>query len=115
MGEEWFPSGGWNATQTTLHNLVYNPIVVQFVHRWWAWVAAVAVVMVAYFALRGGNRVAAIAIGVAVVAQILLGIATLLSGVQIDLAVAHQAMATLLLGAVVWGSHALGRSERPAT
>jgi heme a synthase len=111
MGDEWFPAGGWDATTSTPHNLIYNPVVVQFVHRWWAWVTLVAVVTVARFALKAGNRPAAIAIVVAVVTQILLGIATLLTGVQIDLAVAHQAMATLLLGALVWGGHALGQAE----
>ena len=114
MGDEWFPAGGWNAGQSTLHNLVYNPIVVQFVHRWWAWVALVAVVMVARFARNAGDRAAATAIVGIVVVQILLGIATLLSGVDLPIAVAHQAGATLLLGALVWGGHALGR-ETAAT
>ena len=114
MGEDWFPAGGWNAGQSTLHNLVYNPIAVQFVHRWWAWVALVAVVMVARFALKAGNRPAAIAMIVAVVAQILLGIATLLTGVDLPIAVAHQAVATILLGTLVWGGHALGREPRTA-
>jgi cytochrome c oxidase assembly protein subunit 15 len=114
MGEEWFPAGGWNAAQSTLHNLVYNPIAVQFVHRWWAWVALVAVVMVARFADRAGNRPAAAAIVIAVVAQILLGIATLLTGVEIPIAVAHQAVATILLGTLIWGGHALGQERAAA-
>jgi cytochrome c oxidase assembly protein subunit 15 len=114
MGEEWFPAGGWNAAQSTLYNLVYNPIAVQFVHRWWAWVALVAVVMVARFARKAGNRPAAIAIVVAVVVQILLGIATLLTGVNIPIAVAHQAVATILLGTLIWGGHALGREPAAA-
>ncbi|WP_019834324.1 COX15/CtaA family protein [Sphingomonas sp. PR090111-T3T-6A] len=114
MGEEWFPAGGWNAGQSTLHNLVYNPIAVQFVHRWWAWVALVAVVMVARFARQAGNRRAAAAIVVAVVAQILLGIATLLTGVDIPIAVTHQAVATILLGTLIWGGHALGQEPQAA-
>ncbi|HEY0314878.1 MAG TPA: COX15/CtaA family protein [Sphingomonas sp.] len=115
MGEEWFPAGGWNAGWSTLRNLVDNPIAVQFVHRWWAWVALIAVVTVAGFAMKAGNRPAAAAIVVAVVAQILLGIATLLSGVEIGIAVAHQAMATILLGTLIWGGHALGYAgARPA-
>jgi cytochrome c oxidase assembly protein subunit 15 len=114
MGEEWFPAGGWNAGWSTLRNLVDNPIAVQFVHRWWAWVALVAVVTVARFAMKAGNRSAAAAIVVAVIAQILLGIATLLSGVEIGIAVAHQAMATILLGTLIWACHALGHGPRPA-
>jgi cytochrome c oxidase assembly protein subunit 15 len=114
MGDQWFPAGGWNAGQSTLDNLVYNPVAVQFVHRWWAWVALVAVVMVARFALKAGNRPAAIAMIVAVVAQILLGIATLLTGVDIPIAVAHQAVATVLLGTLIWGGNALGREPHTA-
>jgi len=40
--------------------------------------------------------------------QVLLGILTILSGVEIDIAVAHQAMAVLLLGAAVTAAHRLG-------
>jgi cytochrome c oxidase assembly protein subunit 15 len=114
MGDNWFPAGGWNADWSTLRNLVDNPIAVQFVHRWWAWVALVAVVAVAHFARQAGNRRAATAIVVVVITQILLGIATLLSGVRIEIAVAHQAMATILLGTLIWGSHALGNGPAPA-
>jgi cytochrome c oxidase assembly protein subunit 15 len=109
MGDDWFPAGGWHAGWSTLRNLVDNPIAVQFVHRWWAWVALVGVVAIARFALKAGNGRAATAMVVAVVAQILLGIATLLTGVRIEIAVAHQAMATILLGTLIWGGHALGR------
>jgi cytochrome c oxidase assembly protein subunit 15 len=110
MGDDWFPAGGWNAGWSTLRNLVDNPVAVQFVHRWWAWVALVAVVTVARFAMKAGHNRVAAAIVVAVVAQILLGVATLLSGVRIEVAVAHQAMATILLGTLIWGSHSLGQT-----
>jgi heme a synthase len=114
MGDEWFPAGGWMADRTMLHNLVYNPIAVQFLHRWWAWVAAVAVLMVARQAAQLGRRAPALLIAVAVTVQILLGILTLLSGVEIAIAVAHQAVATILLGALLWGGHAVGRGGRYA-
>lgn len=110
MGDAWFPAGGWNAAMGVRDNLVFNPIVVQFVHRWWAWAAALAVLAVAARAGRAGAPGAAMAIGLLVALQILLGIATLLTGVSLPVAVAHQAVATLLLGALVWGSHAIGRA-----
>jgi cytochrome c oxidase assembly protein subunit 15 len=109
MGEEWFPAGGWNDSTSTLHNIVYNPIVVQFMHRWWAWVALIAAVLVARFCRRAGNPIVASAIIAAAAVQIMLGIATLLTGVMIPIAVAHQAVAALLLGSLVWGGHVLGR------
>jgi cytochrome c oxidase assembly protein subunit 15 len=47
----------------------------------------------------------------AIVIQILLGILTLLSGVQIDIAVAHQGMAALLLAAMILAAHRLGERK----
>ncbi len=44
--------------------------------------------------------------------QIVLGIATLMSGVQIDIAVAHQGNAALLLIATVFAAHAIGGRDR---
>ena len=108
MGDDWFPAGGWNSGMTMLQNLVDNPIVVQFVHRWWAWTTAVAVLIVARMAQRAGVKGPAHAIATAVTLQIILGIATLMSGVAIPIAVAHQGMAALLLAALLWGSHAIG-------
>jgi cytochrome c oxidase assembly protein subunit 15 len=42
--------------------------------------------------------------------QILLGIAVVLSGVELWLAVAHQLVAALLVAAFAWGGHVLGRA-----
>ena len=111
MGEQWFPGGGWNAGWGVLANAVDNPIVVQFLHRWWAWVVAIAVLTLARLAQAVGVKGAAHAIATAVVVQISLGIATLMSGVDLHVAVAHQAVATLLLAATVWAAHGLGARE----
>lgn len=107
MGDAVFPAGvpmvepGWR-------NAVDNPVVVQFIHRWWAFLAAAGLVWLAVRATRTGAR-AGVWVIVLVALQIVLGIATLLSGVQIDLAVAHQANAALLLIATVYAAHAVGR------
>ena len=61
--------------------------------------------------LRGLRMEAAALVG-AVAAQITLGILTILSGVQIDIAATHQAMAVLLLAAMLAAAHRLG--EAPA-
>jgi cytochrome c oxidase assembly protein subunit 15 len=106
MGEQWFPEGGWQST-LGLTNLYDNPVVVQFVHRWWAWVAAFAALTVARMALHRGRRGPANAVGIAVIVQISLGIATLVTGVALPLAVAHQAVAVLLLGTLLWAAHSL--------
>jgi cytochrome c oxidase assembly protein subunit 15 len=109
MGEDWFPAGGWQAGWGVAANLADNPVVVQFVHRWWAWVAAAAVLGLAWTAHRAGVKGASHAIATVIVVQIGLGIATLLSGVAIPIAAAHQIVAALLLASVVWAAHGIGR------
>ncbi len=108
MGDAWFP-GGVAMIDPAWRNAVDNPIVVQFIHRWLAFAAAGALGLLAWRAWRAGAPRAALAIGVLVSLQIVLGIATLLSGVWIVIAIAHQANAALTLIASVWAAHALGR------
>jgi cytochrome c oxidase assembly protein subunit 15 len=108
MGEDWFP------TETPmlapfLRNFADNPIVVQFIHRWLAFVVAGLLVWLAVKAWAKGLRFDAGLLAGAVAAQILLGILTILSGVQIDIAVAHQGVAVLLLAALLNAAHGLGR------
>jgi cytochrome c oxidase assembly protein subunit 15 len=106
MGDEWFPNGAWNPA-LGLANLHDNPIVVQFAHRWWAWIAAFAALAVARAARRKGVVGPVHAVATAIVVQIALGIATLLTGVDIAVAVAHQAVAVLLLASLLWAAHSL--------
>ena len=107
MGETFYPVGAeW--MEPALRNFADNPVTVQFVHRWLAFVVAGLALALALRAWLRGLRMEAAALIGAVTAQIMLGILTILSGVQIDIAVAHQGMAVLLLGAVITASHALG-------
>jgi cytochrome c oxidase assembly protein subunit 15 len=107
MGDDWFPQGTPMLTPF-IANLVDNPIVVQFVHRWLAWAVAAAAILLSWSAWKRGMYLAATAVSAGVLFQIALGIATLLTGVELWVAVAHQAMAALLLGAIVAAAHALG-------
>jgi cytochrome c oxidase assembly protein subunit 15 len=109
MGDAWFPAGGWHAGWSVTRNAVDNPIVVQFIHRWTAFVAAAAVIWLALRSSRVGSKGPGHAIITLVVLQILLGIATLMSGVEIVVAVAHQVNAALLLVAVIVAAHQVGR------
>jgi cytochrome c oxidase assembly protein subunit 15 len=107
MGNEWFPAntpmleGFWR-------NLVDNPIVVQFAHRWWAVVAVIALIWLAR-KVRAENRLASLAIHSAFGTQFLLGIATLLTGVNIVVATAHQGVGALVVVTAAWGVHLIGR------
>jgi len=100
-GIDW--SGG------ALHTLLYDPFLLHFLHRWWAWVV-VGLLIVLARKIRAGARPAAIAIHSAFGTQILLGIATVMSGITIWLAVLHQLVGACLVTATVWGVHALGRT-----
>jgi cytochrome c oxidase assembly protein subunit 15 len=106
MGDQWYPSAA-PMLEPFLRNFVDNPFMVQFVHRWLAFAVAAAAFMLAARAARAEATLHAMAVLGTVTAQILLGIATLLTGVQLHVAVAHQGMAALLLAAVVAAAHRL--------
>ncbi|ANI78524.1 MULTISPECIES: COX15/CtaA family protein [Sphingobium] len=85
-----------------------DPYLVHFIHRWWAWVAAAMLILLARKAKRAGQRGASIAINAAVGTQVALGIATVVSGIALPLAVLHQAVGALVVASAAWGSHAVG-------
>ena len=100
---------GIDYTRGTVFVILNDPYLIHFIHRWWAFVAVVALVVLARRVKAAGARPVAIAIHCAFGVQILLGIATVLSGVNITLAVLHQAVGALLVASAVWGMHAIGR------
>ncbi len=90
-----------------------DPFLVHFAHRWWAWVLVGVLVWLARRVKAAGVRRASIAIHSAFGIQILLGIATVMTGMNITLAVLHQAVGALVVMATIWGIHALGRRPQP--
>jgi cytochrome c oxidase assembly protein subunit 15 len=111
MGDAWFPAET-PMLEPFLRNFADNPIVVQFIHRWLAIVVAAVAVWLGFRAWQKGLRADAGLLWGAVAAQVLLGILTILSGVQIDIAVAHQGMAVLLLAATLNAAHRIGEAAR---
>lgn len=113
MTGQFFPAGvDW--ANGAFHALLNDPFLTHFVHRWWAWVVVAVLVVMARKLKRIGARPASIAIHSAFGLQILLGIATVMSGVELWLAVLHQLVGALLVAATVWGAHELGRAPEPA-
>lgn len=110
MGDQWFPAET-PMLEPFLVNFVDNPIVVQFVHRWLAFLVAAFAAVLALKAWRLGFAGAAIALVASVLVQILLGIATILTGVELWIGVAHQGMAALLLAAVLLAAHRLAEKR----
>ena len=108
MQGAFFPAGvDWS--QGTAHALLSDPFLVPFIHRWWAWAVVAVLVVVARKLRKAGARPASIALHSAFGTQVLLGIATVWSGVTIWIAVAHQVCGALLVVATTWAAHALGR------
>lgn len=92
-----------------------DPYLVHFLHRWWAWIAAAAMILLARGAKRAGDRKASIALNAAIGTQILLGIVTVLSGISLWVAVLHQAVGALVVAAAAWAMHSVGRRSGPAS
>ena len=108
MNDKLFPDGV-DSTQGAFYAVVNDPYLTHFIHRWWAWVAVVALVLLSRRVKKAGVRGASTAIHSAFGIQILLGIATVMTGVNILLAVSHQAVGALLVASTIWGAHVLGR------
>lgn len=108
MGGRLFPE---NAQWLGLASLADDPYLVHFVHRWWAFVAVAALVWLARRARAAGDRAASVAVHSAFGVQVLLGIAVVLTGVDIMLAVLHQAVGALVVASSIWAAHSIGRAR----
>ncbi len=87
---------------------LHDPFWLHFLHRWWAFVAAIALVIMAR-KVKLFDRSASSAIYAALGTQIILGIATVLTGVELWIAVAHQLVGALLVVAFTLGAYVTGR------
>ncbi len=113
--DTWPPMRGrlipeYDRSQGLWWALTHDPFLIHFLHRWWAWVAVVALVMMGR-KLRPFDRRASIAIHSAFGIQIILGVATVLTGMELWLAAAHQLVGALLVIGLAWGAHVLGRAR----
>ncbi len=91
-----------------LASLIDDPLSVQWVHRSLAWAVAAACLAVAWSARAAGPRAALVA-GL-VLLQFALGVLTVVGGVPIAVAAAHQAGAALLLLGILRLAHWPGRT-----
>jgi cytochrome c oxidase assembly protein subunit 15 len=107
MNGRFFPQGiDWS--NGMLWALANDPLLIHFLHRWWAWAVVAALVVLARL-VRRDVRLASIAIHSAFGLQVLIGIATVIEGVPILLAALHQAVGALVVASTVWGAHIVGR------
>lgn len=109
MNGSLMPAGiNWSEGLWTLLN--NHPVLIHFIHRWWAFVTVGFLIVLAR-RVRGQSRAASIAIHNAFGIQMVIGIATVMTGVNIYLAVLHQAVGALVVIATTWGVHLSGRGS----
>ena len=101
-GIDW-TRGAWAA-------LTNDPFLLHFLHRWWSWMAALALLLLARHLSRQGARTEARLLVAVVAAQMLLGIGTVVSGVSMWIAVSHQVVGAILVAIVAAALHRLGRT-----
>lgn len=110
MQGKLYPEGvDWS--RGALHALTNDPFLLHFLHRWWAFVVVAALVI---FARRVKliEPKASKALHNAFGTQILLGIATVMTGMNIVLAVLHQAVGALVVASFTWGANIEGRPRQ---
>ncbi len=100
MSGYWIPPGLFDLSPWWI-NFFENGTTVQFVHRWLAKLLVLGVLALAWRARRPETLLAA----AMAMLQLSLGIATILSGVDIAIATAHQAGAVLLLTMLILARH----------
>lgn len=86
-----------------------DPFLIHFLHRWWSWMAALALVLLARALLRRGARSEAMLLLLVVAAQMTLGILAVVTGVSMWIAVLHQVTGAILVAIAAASLHRLGR------
>jgi cytochrome c oxidase assembly protein subunit 15 len=110
MNDHFFPEGvDWS--QGVGYAFTHDLFLLHWMHRWWAWAVVAALVVFARMVRSAGSRPASIAIHSAFGTQIILGIATVMTGIDLPVAVLHQAVGALVLASTVWGAHVVGEAR----
>jgi cytochrome c oxidase assembly protein subunit 15 len=109
MNGRFLPQADWS--KGALWALTHDPFLLQFLHRWWAWVAVAALVWLARV-VRKSDRFASVAVHSAFGTMVLLGIATVMSEVSLWIAASHQLVGALTVAATARAMHSAGHSAK---
>jgi cytochrome c oxidase assembly protein subunit 15 len=109
MNGRLVPEINWSSG--VLWTFSHDPFVLHWLHRWWAWVAVAALVYLAR-RVRHFDRAASIAVHSAFGTMVILGIATVMSGVELWLAAAHQLVGALTVASTAWAAHSDGLARQ---
>ena len=112
MGRHLFPTDGiLESYGSVLRNMMYNPVMVQFIHRHMGMLVLVTAICLWGFAMQkrlmARQKMAMNLLLISVSLQFVLGIFTLVGGMNIVLAVSHQVCACFVLGSGVMAFHEL--------
>jgi cytochrome c oxidase assembly protein subunit 15 len=107
MNGRLVPEVNWS--QGAAWTLTNDPFLIHFMHRWWAWLAVAALVWLAR-KVRTRDRFASVAVHTALGTMVFLGIATVLSGVSLWIAAAHQLVGALTVAASMRAMHSYGQT-----
>ena len=112
----WIPQGLMSQTDPAVLSLVGAPLTVAFIHRWLA-IAALIVAVIAYRTIGRSQLASDLTAGLRLVGalgvtQIGLGVAVVVSGVDIAVALLHQFNAICLFIMSVYMLHRLRRRDR---
>src|SRR3546814_11848002 len=88
-GIDW-SAGFWMAVTN-------DPFLINFLHRWWAWATALALLLLARALWRRGGQGEAAGLVLVVAGQVALGLATVVTGVSMGIAVSHQVTGAILV------------------
>ena len=100
-GIDW-SGGAWMA-------FTNDPFLIHFLHRWWSWVAAAALLLLARGLARADAGRDAVLLIAVLAAQMTLGILTVVTGMQMWIAVAHQVVGAILVVILAAALHRRGR------
>ncbi len=109
MNGRLVPEMDWSAG--VVWTFTHDPFLLQFLHRWWAFAAVAALVWLAR-RVRSTDRFASIALNAMIGTMVLLGIATVMSGVSLWIAAAHQLVGALTVAATARAIHSHGLARR---
>lgn len=124
LNGEWLPTGSW-ALEPGWRNLVENPLTIHFVHRTLGYVCTAVVAAFSWWLMRRAitpaQRRAARWPLLLITLQLVTGIATVVFGVPLVIAVLHQVLGLWLVTSVLWaqtawvdsGRSAIHSAERP--
>lgn len=105
MAGDFLPVVDWS--KGAVWAFTHDPHLLHFTHRWWAFAALAILIVLARTAKAAGRKDYATALHILVGGQIILGISTVITGVDLWLAVAHQTVGALLVIAITLCAHAI--------